>query len=275
MSVSLPESGRQAEIDRANMAFWDELCGSALARRLGITDSSPESLRRFDEWYMDYYPYLTRHIPFDTMQGKAVLEIGLGYGTVAQRLMRADADYHGLDIAANPVAMARHRLQLLGKRGSVEQGSVLECPFRDNKFDWVITIGCLHHTGDLAGAIKEVHRVLKPGGQALLMVYNATSYRHWSKEPWATLRTAVVPKVAGTTESMRRAYDSNKEGEAAPETEFVTARQLRHLCRDFRECWIRKENIGADGWFKSTPRPVALRYFGPLLGLDLYCHVHK
>src|SRR5665648_348439 len=121
-----PPAERQTKIDKANMAFWDEMCGSALARKLGITDSSPRSLKLFDDWYMAYYPYLERYIPFGTMQGKRVLEIGLGYGTVAQRLMEHGADYHGLDIAANPVVMARHRLELLGKQGTVNQGSVLE-----------------------------------------------------------------------------------------------------------------------------------------------------
>ncbi len=161
---SNPGPNGQAEIDKANMAFWDELCGSALARRIGVTDSSPESLKRFDDWYMSYYPYLERHIPFETMSGARVLEIGLGYGTVAQRLMEHGADYNGLDIAANPVVMAQHRLRLLGKQGTVKQGSVLECPSA-TRFDWAITIGCLHHTGDMARAIAEVNRVLKPGGR--------------------------------------------------------------------------------------------------------------
>jgi ubiquinone/menaquinone biosynthesis C-methylase UbiE len=271
-----PPAGRQADIDKANMAFWDELCGSTLARRLGVTDSSPESLKRFDDWYMDYYPYLERHIPFETMQGKRVLEIGLGYGTVAQRLMEAGADYHGLDIAANPVVMARHRLDQLGKQGTVQQGSVLQCPFEDSTFDWVITVGCLHHTGDLAHAIKEVHRVLKPSGRALVMVYNAASYRQLSTDPWTTIKLALGPgKRADSSEAMRRAYDSNKEGDAAPQTEFVTARQLRYLCRDFRSCCIRKENIGRDGWFKKSEREKALRYYGPYLGLDLYASLKK
>ena len=48
----------QLEIDQANMAFWDELCGSTDAQSLGITDSSPQTLKLFDDWYMDFYPYL-------------------------------------------------------------------------------------------------------------------------------------------------------------------------------------------------------------------------
>ena len=53
----------QAEIDARNAAFWDELCGSVLAEQLGITEASPENLRRFDQAYMDYYPYLPGYLP--------------------------------------------------------------------------------------------------------------------------------------------------------------------------------------------------------------------
>src|ERR1700721_3942764 len=90
----------QSAIDRNNAAFWDELCGSTLARSLGITDSSPASLKRFDDWYFAYYPYLFTYIPFRQLNGKDVLEVGLGYGTVSQRIAEFGARYKGLNIAA-------------------------------------------------------------------------------------------------------------------------------------------------------------------------------
>ena len=48
----------QTVIDTANASFWDELCGSAAARAWGVTDSSIESLRRYDKNFLKYYPYL-------------------------------------------------------------------------------------------------------------------------------------------------------------------------------------------------------------------------
>ena len=50
----------QTATDARNAAFWDELCGSALARQVGIEDASAESLERFDAAYMASYPYLGR-----------------------------------------------------------------------------------------------------------------------------------------------------------------------------------------------------------------------
>ena len=104
-------------VDERNKQFWNELCGTQLAKQLGVHDSSPESLKRFDDWYFDFYPYLYKHIPFADMRGKKVLDVGLGYGTVAQKLAESGADYQGLDIAEGPVAMANHRLAQLPRRG--------------------------------------------------------------------------------------------------------------------------------------------------------------
>jgi ubiquinone/menaquinone biosynthesis C-methylase UbiE len=50
--------------------------------------------------------------------------------------------------------------------------------FADNTFDIVYSHGVLHHTPDTAGAIREVHRVLKPGGRAVVMLYHRNSYNY-------------------------------------------------------------------------------------------------
>ena len=176
-----------SSIDDRNKEFWNQLCGSTLARRLDIVDDSAESLRKFDDWYLDFYPYLFDHIAFNNVAGRKVLEIGLGYGTVSGKLMERGADYHGLDIAEGPVGMARHRAALLGKSADIQIGSALAIPYADETFDQVVTIGCLHHTGDLARAFSEVARVIKPGGTANIMVYSALSYRQWMRSPLAVL----------------------------------------------------------------------------------------
>jgi len=271
-------SAKQLEIDKRNIAFWDELCGTQSAKTLGVTDNSPESLEKFDHWYLDFYPYLCQHIPVHELDGKDVLEVGLGYGTMATELMQRGANYHGLDIAAGPVEMAGYRAELLGKTADVRQGSILECPFDDESFDYVASIGCLHHTGDLAGAIQSVHRLLKPGGGATIMVYHSRSYRQWCKQPLSTLKQTILPEPANeptASTRMRGAYDKNQAGAAAPETDFVSRGQLSRLCRDFSKVEIVPENIGADLVFKRVSRPTALKYFGPWLGLDLYCRLWK
>ena len=81
-----------------------------------------------------------------------MLEIGLGYGTVAQVLSERGWRYCGLDIANGPVEMARHRLRMLGESDVEERvitGSAHAIPHDDESFDAAVTIGCLHHTGDI------------------------------------------------------------------------------------------------------------------------------
>jgi SAM-dependent methyltransferase len=269
---------RQSETDVRNAAFWNELCGSALARSLGITDSTPESLRKFDEAYMAIYPYLSSYVTEQDLKGKRLLEIGLGYGTLGQLIALRGCQYHGLDIADGPVDMMRYRLGLLGEEvgGRIRRGSALEIPYPDGTFDYVYSIGCLHHTGDLSKAVSEVHRVLTGGGKAVVMLYNRHSFRQL-----AQLRTRYVWEVmtglrrrGSFREAVRARYDSNSAGDAAPHTDFVSRSDVRrHLFERFSNIRIDVQNFDGYVFFKGRiviPREKLLGNIARVLGTDLY-----
>jgi ubiquinone/menaquinone biosynthesis C-methylase UbiE len=262
-------------IDHSNSSFWNELCGSALARVLGITDASPQSLKRFDDWYFGFYPYLLPFVNASGLAGRRALEVGLGYGSLSQKVAEAGADYTGLDIAAGPVAMVNHRLRQSGLPGRAVEGSVLKCPFPDHSFDVSIAIGSLHHTGDLGLALSELRRVLVPGGQLVFMVYNALSYRRWLRWPLATMRHALwvrgaLPTRPSSSESERRAYDADSEGNAAPETVFCARGELRSMMKDWSINVMQLENIGDEGLLRLLSRSLKLKAMGPWTGLDIY-----
>ena len=267
-------------IDEANARFWNELCGTTMAKSFGATDRSPESLRRFDRGYLNLYPYLLRRVPVAAMRGKKVLEIGLGYGTLGQKIAEAGAEYTGLDIAQGPVGMMNHRLQMQGLPGRAVRGSMLECPLPDASMDCVVSIGCFHHTGDLARCIDETWRVLKPGGAAYLMVYNRFSYLRWIKWFRLTLRAALESSARNTataTESERAAYDSDSSGGAAPETVFVSRAQLRDMMARFSRVSLELENcnhLGMRG-LVLVPRSILLPGLGRFAGLDIYVDATK
>jgi SAM-dependent methyltransferase len=259
------------EIERANIAFWDELCGTRFARRLGVTDASAASLARYDRWYFDFYPHLDKHIRFSELSGKRVLEVGLGYGSVSQRIAESGARYSRLDIAGGPVAMVGHRLAMCGRSGDVRQGSILRAPFADACFDMIVAIGCYHHTGNIAQALRETHRLLVPGGRAVIMVYNAFSYRRWLRAPLATMRHALWSAVPEASARQRALYDSNSAGDAAPVTEFISTRDLRRLCRPFTEFACVTENASAP----AGARALWLATLGRVAGLDLYASLRR
>ena len=268
-----------SEIDNKNRSFWDELCGTALAKSIGVVDDSPASLKRFDDWYFDFYPYLFREIPFGALKGKRVLEIGLGYGSVGQRLAEAGANYVGLDIANGPVSMIKRRLNLINAESIAIQASILDCPLQSATFDAVVAIGSLHHSGDLQRALDQVYRILRKGGSAYIMLYNAYSYRRWMKSFKASLQMYLseqfgIGRTPVASAKERAQYDKSADGSEAPFTVFTSPKQLRKMCKRWTTISINKENIGQEGPFVFMSRDKALRY-GKMFGLDLYCKLTR
>ena len=269
----------QADVSKKNANFWDELCGTQLAKQLGITDNSPASLKRFDDWYFDFYRYLNVHIPFNDMRGKDVLEVGLGYGTVSQRIAEAGANYNGLDIAAGPVAMANHRISGLGLPAGALQGSILKAPFADARFDYVVAIGCLHHTGDLKRAIAETYRILRPGGKLIFMVYYAYSWRRWRQYPVETIKYLIQESnnfrgvIGRANERQRAAYDVNAAGDGAPHTDWISKRSLNVYCNGFRTFDAEIENIDTTRF--ATREQLMATGAPKFVGLDLYATAVK
>jgi SAM-dependent methyltransferase len=267
----------QQEVDRANAEFWDEMCGTKLAMSLGIRDRSPESLKRFDDWYFHIYPYLVKHIPFASLKAKKVLEVGLGYGTVCQKLNEAGAHYTGLDIAQGPVDLANFRIGRLGGNGQAIRGSILKAPFPDHSFDAVVSLGCYHHTGDLAKAIAESHRMLRPGGMLIVMVYNALSYFQWRSRPWTTFKRLFRGRRAATSDERERGeYDANVAGAPAPHTDFVSCNELRSLCGAFEYYQATCESEYKDRPWPLKPFGYAIdHWLAPWAGHDIYARAVK
>lgn len=270
------------QLDRANATFWNELCGTKLASARHIEGRSPEALARYDQAYLSFYPYLLGYVQPSRIAGQSVLEVGLGYGTLGQQLASAGALYHGLDLAEGPVEMMSYRLRTIGVKSRVFRGSGYALPFDAGRFDYVVSIGCFHHTGHLQECIDEVHRVLKPGGSSVVMLYNDFSYRQWLTSPVRTFASFARELVSSPTDSranerQRRLYDANSSGAAAPETVFVSVRRVRDLFRAYSSVDVHKENCGdlLPGGHRMGLRQRLLGPLGRRAGLDLYVIARK
>ena len=272
----------QQGVDRANEAFWNEPCGTTLAARQGVQGASPEALARYDAAYLAFYPYLLEHVQPERMAGCSVLEIGVGYGTVAARVAAAGAAYCAIDLSDRPLGLVRARLPRVASGLGALRGTAAALPFANESFDYVVSIGCLHHTGDLAQAIREVHRVLKPGGATIVMLYNRFWYRNWLRSPlrtagalWRQLNGAILPEPATAAE--RRMYDVNSKGEAAPETVLVSKTAVRRLFGQYAAVTIQTENCDdiLPGGRLLSLRQRLLSSLGRRAGLDLYITARK
>lgn len=157
-------------------AFWQaHPCGSKFAA------AEPGTKEFFD--LIEAHRYEKEwHIPeaanFAATAGKRVLEIGCGLGTDGVQFAKAGADYTGVDLTQAAVDLARRNFESRGLSGTFQTADAENLDFPDNSFDLVYSHGVLHHTPGTARAIREVHRVLRPGGQAIVMLYHRHSYNH-------------------------------------------------------------------------------------------------
>ncbi len=161
--------------EQAVRSFWQaNACGDALVG--GLRDRFDGNYEQFFADH-DRFRYATEsHIPACisglNVASKEVLEIGLGEGAESERLIREGAYWSGIDLTAESVTRVQARLALRDlPHREVRQGSVLDLPFADDSFDLVFSHGVLHHVPDIGRAQSEIHRVLRPGGELVVMLY--------------------------------------------------------------------------------------------------------
>ena len=157
-------------------AFWQaNPCGVKFA------DAEPGT-RHFYELVEAHRYTKEWHIPlaadFAGSSGLKVLEIGCGLGTDGAQFAEAGADYTGVDLTEAAVELARRRFELFGLEGEFQAADAENLAFPDESFDLIYSHGVLHHTPETAKAIQEIHRVLRPRGRAVVMLYHRDSYNY-------------------------------------------------------------------------------------------------
>ena len=111
----------------------------------------------------------------EELNGKLVLDVGCGMGRFAEVATRWGARVVGIDLSAAAEVAAKN----LADRDFVAfQADVFSLPFAPESFDIIYSVGVLHHTPDTARAVRELHRVLRPGGRAVVMLYHRDSYNY-------------------------------------------------------------------------------------------------
>ena len=124
------------------------------------------------------------HVPtvakFDAYRGKSMMEIGCSLATDGLEFAKRGAIYTGVDLTPQGIELARERFALFGVPGTfVAVNAEEKLPFPDNNFDHTYSFGVIHHSPDPARIVREIHRVLKPGGTFTVMLYNRTSINYY------------------------------------------------------------------------------------------------
>lgn len=132
--------------------------------RLRLASEPADVQRRFYEW--------------DQYRGKRLLDIGCGTGYVAALYAQGGARVTAVDIAERSVELTKKRLAWKSLEADVRLSNAERLPFEDGTFEVVTSFGVLHHTPDTARALREVHRVLQPGGVTHLMFYHRDSFAY-------------------------------------------------------------------------------------------------
>lgn len=123
-----------------------------------------------------------------------LLNVGSGHG--ADFLpFKNNFELYGVDFSREMLRLARRYSQKFEFAVNLQQADARHLPFPDNSFDWAIAVATYHHLqgrSDQLSAIIELKRVLKPGGEAFITVWNHCQRRFWLKK-----KEVAVPWKAG------------------------------------------------------------------------------
>jgi SAM-dependent methyltransferase len=110
----------------------------------------------------------------EDLSGKLVLDVGCGMGRFADVATRWGAHVVGVDLSLASEVAARN---LDGREATIFQADVFHLPFASESFDFIYSIGVLHHTPDCERAFKMLPPLLKPGGRIAIWLYSR--YNAW------------------------------------------------------------------------------------------------
>jgi SAM-dependent methyltransferase len=152
-------------------SFWDaNPCGG---RWLKYAD--------YLTWIQGVEPYAYEIMDREDWTDKRVLDAGCGQGPILNYLPQFDATMFGVDMSLASLRRAAVGSNELNYSNYVHLSAAdaERLPFPDAYFDTVLSFGVLHHTPDTREGVKELWRVLKPGGLALVMLYRTGNPKWW------------------------------------------------------------------------------------------------
>ena len=222
--------------------YWDEHIHDLAVTAHPI--GTREFFQELEKYRYDKLNYLPHLVHFSAYTGRDLLEVGCGIGIDLLRFVRGGAKVTGIDLSMTAIDLACKNFEQSEQNADLRVMNGERMQFADNTFDVVYAHGVLQYTADSAEMIKEIHRVLKPGGEAIIMVYN--------KHSWLTL--------------MRSVTNVPLEHEDAPVLKKFSVREFKQLLHPFQGYRIIPERFPVktklhSGWKAHLFNSVFVRVF--------------
>jgi len=206
--------------------------------------------------YEDYAPWMRDTFKFEQYKDKKVLEVGVGDGIDHLELAKAGAILTGIDITPKSIELTKKNLELHGYKSNLLIADAENLPFEDDSFDVIYSFGVLHHTPDTQKAVKEIYRVLKPQGKAVVSLYHKNSLFFWL---FVFLYDFILKGKFFKMTLKDRISAIEKGGEETkPLVKLFSRKQVKYLFRKFKRVKIITRHAGL---------PISGRILGKILNI--------
>ena len=258
--------------DEVQKQWNNDACGSQYVEK-----AQPNTL----EWYLEaeryrygtYAPWMHNVMEFGRHRGEKVLEIGAGLGTDLSQFAKNGSICTDLDLSAGHLEHAKRSFALRQLPCRFVHGDAENMPFETGEFDVVYSNGVIHHTPNTTRVIQEIHRILKPGGKAIIMVYAENSWHYWMR----IVREIGIQnsdlEAISPGEIMSRNVEISTNNQR-PLVKVYGAARLRQMFGEFQTVGICKRQLMAEE-IPSVMRKVSVETWMKLMGWNLIVKATK
>jgi SAM-dependent methyltransferase len=219
INLSTVELKSKDELIPAIRDYWNKRIHDLEIARHPV--GTKKFFKELEVYRFEKLDYLPRVVDFAGYRGKKLLEIGCGVGLDLARFARGGANVTGIDLAAVSIDLAKKNFAFQRAKGNLQVMDGEHLDFDNDSFDVVYAHGVLQYTANIEKMIAEIRRVLKPGGEAILMVYNRYSWLNF----------------------MSKLFGVKLEHEDAPVLNRFSIRQFRNMLSGFSRVEIIPERF--------------------------------
>jgi ubiquinone/menaquinone biosynthesis C-methylase UbiE len=218
-------------------------CGSG---HIAGEPGSKSYMERLIAMRNEYAPWMAEELDYAGSEGLDVLDVGCGQGIDVARYALTGARATGVDLTPRHVELAEQHLAALGLDAKVQVEDAERLSFEDRSFDRVSSNGVLHHTPNMPVALREINRVLRPGGRATVIVYSRASFHFWLQQVPKAVVSGALLRERGMRGVLSRGVEYSRIG-ARPLVRVYTRQMLSTMMRDagFAEVTVHSRHFRA------------------------------